>query len=450
VASVPKRETGMTAYEVMLSESQERMLLVAAKGREAEVVRVFEKWDLHAEAIGQVTADRRLRVKDGETLEADVPNEALTNDAPLYDRPWVDEPNPAAAEDPLAIPPPPDLEDALLRLLASPSLACKRWIYRQYDCTVRTNTMQGPGGDAAVVRIKGTTKALAMKADGNGRYGWLDAFAGARLAVAEACRNVVATGATPIGATNCLNFGNPERPEIMGQLVRAIAGIGEACRALGVPITGGNVSLYNETEGRAIHPTPIIGVVGLLEEADKALTPWFKDEGDAVYLLGDTRTDLGGSELLKVAHGRVIGRPPHLDLAAEKKLQTLVLEAAAAGLLRSAHDCSDGGLAVALAECGFRGEDVGRGGRFDLPGSMRPDVLLFSESPSRMIVTTREEAHLRAAAHKRGVPCHRLGVVEGDRLTLCSSSREFCDLPLRRLHEAWMDLERLLAGRELG
>jgi phosphoribosylformylglycinamidine synthase len=450
IARVPKRETGMTAYEVMLSESQERMLLVAAKGREAEVTRVFEKWDLHAEAIGHVTADRRLRVLDGGRVEADVPNEALTNEAPLYDRPWVDQPNPAAAGDPLAIPPPADLEDALLRLLASPSLACKRWIYRQYDCTVRTNTMQGPGGDAAVVRIKGTTKALAMKTDGNGRYGWLDAFEGARLAVAEACRNVVATGATPIGATNCLNFGNPERPEIMGQLVRAIAGIGEACRALEVPITGGNVSLYNETEGRAIYPTPVLGVVGLLEDAHKALTPWFKDEGDAVYLLGETRTDLGGSELLKVVHGKVIGRPPQLDLGAEKKLHALVLEAAAAGLLRSAHDCSDGGLAVALAECGFRGEEVGRGGRFDLPGALRPDVLLFSESPSRMIVTTREEAHLRAAAHRRGVPCHRLGVVEGDRLTLCSSSREFADLPLRRLQEAWMDLEQLLAGRELG
>jgi len=450
VAKVPKRETGMTAYEVMLSESQERMLLVAAKGREAEVTRVFEKWDLHAEAIGHVTADRRLRILDGGKLEADVPNEALTNDAPVYDRPWVDEPNPAAAEDPLVVPPPADLEGVLLRLLSSPSLACKRWIYRQYDSSVRTNTMQGPGGDAAVVRIKGTRKALAMKADGNGRYCWLDAFEGARLAVAEACRNVVATGATPIGATNCLNFGNPERPEIMGQLMRAIAGIGEACRALEVPITGGNVSLYNETGGRAIYPTPILGVVGLLDDADRVLTPWFKEEGDAVYLLGDTHDDLGGSELLKVVHGKVIGRPPRLDLGAEKRLQALVREAAAAGWLRSAHDCSDGGLALALAECGFRGEEVGRGGRFDLPGALRPDVLLFSESPSRMIVSTRDEAHLRAAAHRHGVPCHRLGVVEDDRLSLRSASREFVNLPLKRLHEAWMDLERLLAGRELG
>jgi phosphoribosylformylglycinamidine synthase len=446
VAKVPKRETGMTAYEVMLSESQERMLLVAAKGREAEIVRVFEKWDLHAEAIGTVTADRRLRIFNRGVLEADLPNEALTDEAPVYDRPWVEPVNPAAAVDVLALPPPADLADALLRVLASPSVANKRWIYRQYDSTVRTNTMVGPGSDAAVVRVKGTAKALAMATDGNGRYGWLDAFAGARLAVAEACRNVVASGATPIGATNCLNFGNPEKPEIMGQLVRAIAGIGEACRVLEVPITGGNVSLYNETDGKAIYPTPVIGVVGLLEDAAKAITSWFKEEGDGVFLLGETGEDLGGSELLKVVHGQVAGRPPRLDLAVEKRLYALVLEAAAAELLRSAHDCSDGGIAVALAECGFRGEEPGLGGRFDLPGDLRPDVRLFSESPSRMIVTTREEKHLRAAALRHGVPCHRLGTVEGRQLTLVSGTRVLVSLPVDRLHAAWMSLEALLSA----
>jgi phosphoribosylformylglycinamidine synthase len=450
IAKVPKRETGMNAYEVMLSESQERMLLVAEKGREKEVVRVFEKWDLHAEAIGTVTTERRLRILDGGRLEADVPNEALTNEAPLYDRPWVEPENPSAKEDVLALPPPADLEDTLLRLVSSPTIACKRWIYRQYDSSVRSNTMVGPGSDAAVVRIKGTKKALALKTDGNGRYCWLDPFEGARLAVAEACRNVVAAGATPIGATNCLNFGNPERPEVMGQLVRAIAGIREACLALDVPITGGNVSLYNETDGRAIYPTPVLGVVGILEDATRVLTSWFKEEGDVVYLLGDTHQDLGGSELLKVVHGTAAGRPPRLDLQAEKRLQALVLEAAGAGWLRSAHDCSDGGLAVALAECGFRGEVPGLGGRFDLPGTLRPDMLLFSESASRMIVTTREEAHLRAAAHRRGVPCHRLGVVEGDRLALLSGSREFVNLPLVRLHEGWMSLERTLSGPRSG
>jgi len=444
IEKVPKRETGMSAYEVMLSESQERMLLVAEKGREAEIIRIFEKWDLHAEAIGRVTADQRLRVFAGGVLEADVPNRALTDDAPLYERPFVEPVNPAASEDVLALPPPPDLGEALLRLLASPSIASKRWVYRQYDSTVRTNTMVGPGSDAAVVRIKGTTKALALKVDGNGRYCWLDARAGARLAVAEACRNVVAAGATPIGATNCLNFGNPEKPEIMGQLVAAIAGLGEACRALGVPITGGNVSLYNETEGQGIYPTPVLGVVGLLEDADKALTSWFKREGDAVFLLGDTREDLGGSEFLKVVHGKVAGPPPGLDLEEEKRLQALVVEAAGAGLLLSAHDPSDGGLAVALAECAFAREEPGLGGRFDLPGRLRPDVLLFSESPSRMIVTTRDEARLRAAAFRHRVPCVGLGTVGGDRLVLLSGTRVFVDLPVARLHEGWMDLERRL------
>ncbi len=449
IQKVPKRETGMTAYEVMLSESQERMLLVAEKGREQEIVRVFEKWDLHAEAIGTVTADRRLRIFNEGVPEADVPNGALTDEAPVYDRPWVEPVNPAAAEDVLALEPPRDLEGALLRLLSSPTIANKRWIYRQYDSTVRTNTMVGPGSDAAVVRVKGTTKALAMKVDGNGRYGWLDPFEGARLAVAEACRNVVAAGATPIGATNCLNFGNPEKPEVMGQLVRAIAGIGEACRVLGVPITGGNVSLYNETDGKAIYPTPVLGVVGLLEDASRALTGWFKEEGDAVFLLGETGEDLGGSELLKVVHGKVAGRPPRLDLDAEKRLHSLVLEAASARWLRSAHDCSDGGLAVALAECAFRGEEPGLGGHFELPGSLRPDVLLFSESPSRMIVTTREEAHLRAAAHRHRVPCHRLGTVEGRRLALLSGSRVLVSLPIEELHRAWMSLEVMLESQSV-
>ena len=446
IAKVPKRETGMTAYEVMLSESQERMLLVAEKGREAEVVRVFEKWDLHAEPIGAVTDDGRLRVFDGEGLEADVPNSALTDEAPVYERPWVEPRNPAAVVDVLAFDPPPDLPGVLLALLASPTIACKRWVYRQYDSTVRSNTLVGPGSDAAVVRVKGTRKALALKTDGNGRYCWLDPYEGARLAVAEACRNVVAAGATPIGATNCLNFGNPERPEIMGQFALTVRGMGDACRALSVPITGGNVSFYNETDGRAIYPTPVIGVVGLIEDAARALTNAFKEEGEAVYLLGDTAEDLGGSELVKVVHGKVAGRPPRLDLGAEGRLHALVLEAAGAGWLRSAHDCSDGGVAVALAECALGAEGPGPGGRFDLPGTLRPDILLFSETPSRMLVTTREEARLRAAAHRHRVPCHRLGIVGGDRLTVTSGHRELVDLDMARLHAAWMSLERLLSA----
>jgi len=447
IARVPKRETGMTAYEVMLSESQERMLLVAERGREPEVMRIFEKWDLHAEPIGTVTAERRLRVFHDGALEADVPNDALTDDAPIYDRAWAEPVNPAAAENVLALPPPADLGSALLQLLASPSIANKRWIYRQYDSTVRTNTLVGPGSDAAVVRVKGTRKALAIATDGNGRYCWLDPFEGARLAVAEAARNVACSGAVPIGATNCLNFGNPEKPEVMGQLVKAIQGMGEACRALDIPITGGNVSLYNETDGRAIYPTPVMGVVGLLEDADRVLRRWFVEEGDLVYLLGATGEDLGGSELLKVVHGEIAGRPPRLDLEAEKRLHALLAEGAARAILRSAHDASEGGLAVALAESTFRGEEPGLGGRFDLPGGLRPDVILFSETPSRAVVTTRDELRIAELARRHGVPWARIGVVSGDRLTLVSGGVTLADLPVGRLHEAWMSLEPLLSAR---
>jgi phosphoribosylformylglycinamidine synthase len=289
--------------------------------------------------------------------------------------------------------------------------------------------------------VKGTRKALAMAVDGNGRYCWLDPFEGARLAVAEACRNVAASGAVPIGATNCLNFGNPERPEVMGQLVRAIAGIGDACRALGVPITGGNVSLYNETDGKAIYPTPVIGVVGLLDDASRALAQWFREEGDAVYLLGTTGEDLGGSELLKTVHGRVAGRPPRLDLEAERRLHTFMAAAAAEALMRSAHDVSEGGLAVALAECAMTADGPRLGGRFDLGDALRADVLLFAETPSRMVVSTRDGTALEQAARRAGVPCRALGVVQGDRLEIVRQREALLDLPLSRLHQAWMSLE---------
>jgi phosphoribosylformylglycinamidine synthase II len=445
IARVPKRETGMTAYEVMLSESQERMLLVAAKGREEEVTRVFDKWDLHAEAIGTVIAEKRLRIFHDGKLVADVPNEALTDDAPLYDRPWVEPVNPAASEDVSRLPAPTDLGQALLQLLAAPTIACKRWIYRQYDSTVRTNTMVGPGSDAAVVRVKGTKRALAIATDGNGRYGWLDPMEGAKLAVAEACRNVVASGALPIGATNCLNFGNPEKPEVMGQLVKAIRGIGEACLALGVPITGGNVSLYNETDGKAIYPTPVIGIVGLLEDASRVLRRGFDDDGDAVILLGLTADDIGGSEYLKVIHGRVAGRPPRLSLDAEKRLYGAVLEAAGGGFIHSAHDVSDGGLAVALAECCFDAGGPGVGGLFDLASAgLRPDTVLFSESPSRMVISTRDPGRVEEIARRHGVPCLLLGSVGGERLQISVAGRITVDVSIAALHEAWMSLEKTL------
>jgi phosphoribosylformylglycinamidine (FGAM) synthase-like enzyme len=297
------------------------------------------------------------------------------------------------------------------------------------------------------VRVKGTSRALAMSVDGNGRYSWLDPYEGARLAVAEACRNVAAAGGVPIGATNCLNFGNPERPEVMGQLVFAIRGIADACRAFGVPITGGNVSLYNETDGRAIYPTPVLGVVGVIEDADRVLRRSFEKKGDLVYLLGETGEDLGGSELLKVVHGRVAGRPPRLDLEAEKRLHALLAEGAARGVLVSAHDLSDGGLAAAAAECCFAGEEPGLGAELDLPGALRPDLLLFAETPSRAIVTTRDELRMAELARRHGVRWSPLGVVGGDRLLLRAGGARRADVAVSDLHAAWMSLERLLQQR---
>src|SRR5450759_1387372 len=330
VSLVPQRETGMTPYEIMLSESQERMLLVVKRGREAEVERIFEKWDLHAVRIGHVTSDGMLRVKDRGTVVAEIPNTALVDDAPVYDRPtkrpdYLDDARRLDLSSlPLVAP-----QEALLRLLASPTIASKRWAYRQYDTMVRTNTIAAAGLSAGVVRVKGTRGALAIATDGNGRYCYLNPRRGAMLALAEAARNVACAGGVPIGATNCLNFGNPERPEIMWQLVEAVEGLAEACRALEIPITGGNVSLYNETDGRAIYPTPIIGVVGLIEDASRVLTRAFQAAGDAVILLGDDRGELGGSEYLKTIHGLVRGEAPALDLPRERALLTLVTGAAA-------------------------------------------------------------------------------------------------------------------------
>src|SRR4029079_952140 len=353
-------ETGMTPYEIMLSESQERMLLVVKKGREAEVERIFEKWDLHAAHIGEVTNDGLMRVKDRGTVVAEIPNTALVDAAPVYDRPTT---RPGYLDDVQQL----DLSTlapvggyaTLLSRLGSRTIASKRWGFRQYDHMVRTNTIVLAGMGAGVVRVKGSSRALAMSVDGNGRYCYLDPRRGAMLAVAEASRNVACAGAIPIGATNCLNFGNPERPEIMWQLVEAVEGIAEACRALNVPITGGNVSLYNETNGEAIYPTPILGVVGVLEDASKVLARAFRGEGDEIVLLGEGLGELGGSEYLKVLHRLVRGRPPELDLDRERRLIDLLARAASAGILRSAHDCSDGGIAVTLAECAFDTGGIG-------------------------------------------------------------------------------------------
>src|SRR5436190_3601323 len=393
VSRVPQRETGMTPYEIMLSESQERMLLVVKRGREREVEEIFEKWDLHAAHIGEVTDDGKLKIRNRGEIVAEIPNGALTDDAPVYRRP-MQAPEYLNEVQVLTLAGRPSLveSDAFCALLASPVIASKRWVFRQYDHMVRTNTLVLPGMGAGVVRIKGTNRALAMSVDGNGRYSYLDPYRGAMLAVAEAARNVACAGARPLAATNCLNFGNPERPPIMWQFAKAVEGIGAACRALDVPITGGNVSLYNETDGSAIYPTPIIGVVGLLEHADRVVSRPFKHEGDAIILLGDDRGELGGSEYLKIAHGLVLGQPPAIDFDAERALHLLLVSLADARLVRSAHDCSDGGIAVAIAECCFENGGIGAEASIDSKHISRLESIdlaaaLFSESPSRAVVS---------------------------------------------------------------
>ena len=459
VMHVPQRETKMTAYEIMLSESQERMLLVVKKGREADVERIFEKWDLHAAHIGEVTNDGLMRVKDHGQVVAEIPNRALVDAAPVYDRPTA---RPAYLDavqqldvsklSPIAA------SDALLALLGSPTIASKRWVFRQYDHMVRTNTIVLAGMGAGVVRVKGTSRALAMSVDGNGRYCYLDPRRGAMLAVAEASRNVACAGATPIGATNCLNFGNPERPEIMWQLVESIEGIAEACRALNVPITGGNVSLYNETNGEAIYPTPILGVVGVLDDASKVVARAFRGEGDDIVLLGEGLGELGGSEYLKVLHRLVQGRPPELDLDRERRLIELLVRAASAGILRSAHDCSDGGIAVTIAESAF--DTGGIGCSVDIPalnragdattGSIADTGALFGESASRAIVSVRpaDRAALMQLASTAGVPAKLIGTTGGSRLVLRVGGRTAIDLAVDVTETVWADaIGRHFKGR---
>lgn len=451
VSLVPQRETAMTPYEIMLSESQERMLLVVKKGREAEVERIFEKWDLHAVCIGTVTDDGMLRVKERGTVVAEIPNAALTDKAPVYQRPME---RPADLDttqrldlDTLPVTTdgdPAPLNRALLQLLASPTVASKRWIYRQYDHMVQTNTVALPGMGAAVLRIKGTDAALAMSVDCNGRYCSLDPRLGAMHALAEAARNVACTGGRPLGATNCLNFGNPEKPAIMWQFGQAVEGLGAACRALSIPITGGNVSLYNETDGKAIDPTPVVGVVGLLAHADRALGRRFVAADDAIVLLGEGHGELGGSEYLATVQGVVSGKPPMLDLGKERALQTLMIALAEAKLARSAHDCSDGGLALALAECCFDTAEIGAvvdidGVRVSSRDDLNEAAALFGESASRIVVSVRtgDVPALLETAAAAGVPARAIGKTGGSRLTMMVAGRTLVDLRVDEAQRVW-------------
>jgi phosphoribosylformylglycinamidine synthase len=426
---VPQREQNMTAYEMLLSESQERMLIVAHSGREREVVDIFRKWDLDAVVIGRVRDTGRMQVVHNGEIVADIPVEALTDEAPRYERPMVavikQEPQITQIEGT-------DLTSELLRLLSSGNIASKQWVYRQYDHMVRTNTAILPGADAAVVRIKETRRALAMSLDGNGRYCAANPREGAKLVVAESARNVVCVGARPIAITNCLNFASPERPEVMWSFSEVIDGMAEACRAFETPVVSGNVSFYNETEGRGILPTPVIGMVGLIEDVRRAVLPGFKKEGDVIALLGITQDDLFAAS----------GKVPALDLDREVAVQKACLAAAEAGLLLSAHDCSDGGLAVALAESCF--SSLGRdaiGAAVDLKGPLGPTTLLFSESPSRIVISfnSSDTAAVQELAERNNAPFAILGRAGGNELVISVDGEETVRAEVAELESAWRD-----------
>ncbi|MEO8724913.1 MAG: phosphoribosylformylglycinamidine synthase subunit PurL [Acidobacteriaceae bacterium] len=468
---VPQRETGMTAYEIMLSESQERMLLVADKGREQEVFTVFEKWGLDAVTVGQVIPQNTMRVLKSGQVIAEIPNTSLTDDAPLYHRPigeWQS-PLPATVPAHIDLNAQRDCTADLKQLLASLNICSKRWIFEQYDTMVQTNTVTGPGADSdgGVMRIKGTRRGLAMALDGNSRWCYLDPKLGAQHAVAEAARNVACTGATPVAATNCLNFGNPEKPQIMRQLSDAIDGIAEACTALATPITGGNVSLYNETLGEGIYPTPVIGIVGIIEDISRSVKSAFVGEGDDILLLSaaseteNSDDSFGSSEYAKEILGAVWGAPPALDLAREAALQKCILELINAGQLKSAHDCSDGGLAVALAESTFL-HNIGAS--VEIPWVPHPDPersegegwvrerwaeLLFAESASRIVVSC-DPSHsedIQKMATRYGVNVSLLGITVADSLEIRINTKTAIHADISELKSAWGDaLEQALGA----
>jgi phosphoribosylformylglycinamidine synthase subunit PurL len=451
---VPQRETGMTPYEIMLSESQERMLLVAEKGREHEVFQVFHKWGLDAATVGHVTADGILRVKDHGKVVAEIPNRALADEAPLYDRPHTKPLRRAPLETPAGLQsrdrqgafPHGAFQSDLVALLSSGDLCSKRWIWEQYDYLVRSSTLAGPSADAAIVRVKETGTSIAMSLDGNGRYCALDPREGTKLIVAECCRNLSTAGALPVAATNNLNFGNPERPEIMAQLVESIEGMAEACAFFETPITGGNVSLYNETLGEPIFPTPVMGVVGLMKTAQP--TPiTFSQPDRAVILLGGfgdcDDLHFGGTQYAKVILNALWGLPPALDMDREKRIHQAIREIVTAGLAESAHDLSDGGLAVALAEASFGPAAVGA--RIQVPANLRTDFLLFHEGPSRILLSTSRPQDVMNIAQKFQVEAPQIGVTMKVRLRIDCGSDTLLDCDLTELRQPWeTSLERML------
>ncbi|MBE3554931.1 MAG: phosphoribosylformylglycinamidine synthase subunit PurL, partial [Thermicanus sp.] len=436
---VPQRERDLSAYEMMLSESQERMLLVATGEKLPEIEAVLDRWGVPHAVVGEVTADKRYRIKHKGEWVVDLPVDALVKEAPVYEREGI-EPlyiRKMKQEAPAEIPSPQGkLEELFLSLLSSPSIASKEWVYRQYDYMVRTSTAVGPGSDAAVLLVPGTRKAVALTTDGNGRYVYLDPVTGGKIAVAEAARNLVCAGAEPLAVTDNLNFGNPEKPEIFWQFEQAAAGIAEACKALDTPVICGNVSFYNEANGVAIYPTPVIGMTGLVSDVDHITPSSFRGEGEEILLLGETYPELEGTEYQKLVTGKAAGRPPRIDLEREKAVQAFTLTAIRQGLIRSAHDLSDGGLAVALAESAIGGRV---GVQVDWEISLPPEAALFSESQSRILLSVRcedvEEVKRLAASFK--VPVTHLGKTGGDRFILRIRGEKILDLPLGRVEETW-------------
>ncbi len=430
---VPQRETGMSAYEMMLSESQERMLLVVKKGREDEIKVIFDKYGLDAVAIGQVTDDKMLRLVHKGEVVAEVPADALAEDAPVYYKPSKE---PAYFGEFQAMenvePEVSNYKETLTALLKAPTVASKEWVYDQYDYQVRTNTVVAPGSDAAVVRVRGTNKGLAMTTDCNSRYIYLDPETGGKIAVAEAARNIVVSGAEPLAITDCLNFGNPEKPEIFWQIEKSADGISAACTALNAPVIGGNVSLYNERSGEAVYPTPTIGMVGLVRDLAHVTTQEVKQAGDVIYLIGDTKTEFGGSELQKLVHGKIFGKAPSIDLEVEAARQKAILTAIREGLVQSAHDVSEGGVAIALAETTFSAK--GLGVYATLEGSAV--TALFSESQSRFIVTVKEE---NAQSFETIIPeAKKIGVVtDNAKVTINGDTGVLVEGTVEEFRSAW-------------
>lgn len=441
---VPRREEGMTPYEVMLSESQERMLLVCHKGVEDKVKAIFEKWGLSAEVVGQVTGDGMVRIMENGQIATELPAAPLSQKAPMYSR-LATAPDDLAVRHALdhdSLPQPKDYTETLNRLLGSPNLCSREWVYSQYDFMVRTNTIEQPGSDAAVIRVKGTTKAVAMSVDCNSRYCYLDPYMGGAQAVAEATRNVACSGAKPLAITDCLNFGSPEKPEVMWQFTQAISGMSDACRALGTPVVSGNVSFYNQTGETAINPTPSVGAVGLLEDHEKLVSQYFSEEGDTIILLGETFAEIGGSEYLSVIHGQERGAPPKVDLAKEAALQKTMIELADKRLVRSMHDISDGGLGVALMECCFKpGTPAPLGFEVSLATKLRPDLFLFSESQSRAVVSCNpaKAKDVLETAKKNGVPAMKAGKTSGGDVEIMVGGRVLVKTPSSALKKTWSE-----------